>query len=124
MALDLPYNEKEFNVIRKAVKTYRLYIKNIKKQEDFLKNMKFHFGDYIIRKDTKHMERVFGCGEGSIGKIVGYDHEYKWYRVYYNDKNPYIGVREEDIENYTGEIPEYLEKYDPYDIDSIYVKLK
>ena len=48
MALNLPCNEKEFNVVRKAISSYRWQINHIKEQEDFLKDMKFHFGDYII----------------------------------------------------------------------------
>ena len=117
-------NAKEVEVAARAVSAYRYQIKRIDNDKEFLKSKKFHFGTYVIKKRSKALDHLFGCYEGSVGKIVGYDQKYDYYRVYYSPENPYIGVKEEELELYAGQIPEDVEKYDPYEIDMIMVHLK
>lgn len=74
----------------------------------FLESKKFQLGDYVIKKGTSYFDNVFNVGHGSIGKIVGYDFENNYYRVYYSAENPFIGVVEEKLELYDGEIPHRL----------------
>ncbi len=81
-------------------------------------------GSIVIKKGTTYFDNVFGTGEGEIGKIVGWDFEYGYYRVYFSDNMPYVGVREGTIELYTGEVPQKLLNEDPYRIDRIMVKIK
>lgn len=113
----------ELKVLTAALDTHRKRLMQHEMTAKYLEGKKFHMGDYIIKKGTTHFDGVFGTGDGNIGKIVGYDMAYNYYRVYYNEGNTFIGVRENDMELYEGEIPEHLQVYDPTDFKSLIVNL-
>ena len=117
-------NAKEVEIAAKSIHAYRRQIKMIDEDKELLKNKKFHFGTCVIKKGSTQLEKMFGCAEGTVGKIVGYDRKYDYYRVYYSPENPYIGVKEEDLELYVGEIPKDVDMYNPYDIEIFTVRLK
>ncbi|WP_152498773.1 hypothetical protein [Alicyclobacillus acidoterrestris] len=106
-----------------AVNEYRRLIWQREQITKFLESKQFHMGDYVIKKGTSYFDGVFGTGEGEIGKIVGWDFENNYYRVYYSEQNPYIGVREENLELYESEVPEHLQRCKPFDPERIWVKV-
>lgn len=114
----------ELNVVERSLKEYKRTMQSDDEVEEFLKTKKFQMGDYVIKKGTSYFDGVFGTGNGEIGKIVGWDFEYGYYRVYYSDYNPYIGGREEQFEKYEGSVPSELYVKQPKEIRSIRVQLR
>lgn len=110
--INIPRTEIEALVASKAIEKYRNIIKNIKYQEDFLKNKKINFGDLV-----KVSIPIFCNG---IGKVIGWDFEYNYYRIYFDEDNSYIGVCEDKIIAFDGEAPSDLINYDPYDLKFMY----
>lgn len=114
-------NSKELNVVSKALEKYREAVNRDNEIEEFLKNKNFKMGDYVIKKGTSYFDGVFGTGKNEVGKIVGWDYEYEYYRVYYSENNPYIGVRESELDRYTGEISTLLKNKSAKDVGVIVV---
>lgn len=65
-------------------------------------------GDYVVKDGTSYFDNVFGTGGGSIGKIVDWDFENNYYRVYFNENQPYQGVKEDRLKKYEDEVPSEL----------------
>jgi hypothetical protein len=110
-------------VAQKAIEEYHNVIERIKNAEGFLKSKEFPMGTYVIKKGTSMLDSLFGTGEGQVGKIVGWDFEYEYYRVFYSQQNPYIGTREDTIELYEGEAPDSVKNMDAYQIKNLLVRL-
>ena len=86
---------------QKAVSNYRQAQADNKRIEEILETKAFHLNDYVVDVN-------FG-----IGKIVGWDEEYEYYRVRFNDNLRFIGREEDDLIPYEGEVPKELADYDP-----------
>lgn len=115
-----PENDLEIMVSNQSILNLRGRILDIKNKEEFLKSKKFHLGDIVEKVNSNQLDLAFGCAQGSIGKIVGWDYEYQYYRVRYNERNPYIGVKEEELRLYTGkDIPKDLIDFDPYSFEGL-----
>lgn len=119
-----PANDREVNASNKAILGYRKMVEMIQQDESFLKFKKFHFGDIVIKKGTNKFDKLFNVGEGRVGKIVGYDRDNDYYRVFYNTDNSYIGVKENELEEFSGTVPDEVLNHDPYDIDMFLLHLK
>jgi hypothetical protein len=110
-------------VAQKAIIEYQKIIEKIQLMEEFLEDKPFPMGSYIIKKKASYFDNVFGSSEGEIGKVIGWDFEYQYYRVYYSDTLPYIGTREDTIELYNGEVPDNIKNHDPYEVKRMMVRL-
>jgi hypothetical protein len=116
-------SDEELLVATKAINEYRRVNSYTTREEEFLKTKQFPMGSYVIKKGTTYFDNVFNTGEGEIGKIVGWDFEYEYYRVYFSKNMPYMGVREEMLQSYTGKVSDELLNRDPYQINAIMVRL-
>jgi hypothetical protein len=114
----------EINVIDKSLEEFRKVKANWKRIEQFLSEQKYPMGSYVLKTDANYLDNVFGTKAGDIGKIVGYDFENSYYRVYFNENQPYQGVKTGRLEKYEGPIPEELKKVDPMKIEGIMVDLR
>lgn len=117
----VPQTEIEALVASRAILNYRSRIEEIKKQEEFLKNKKIHFGDYIVIIKTSSLDNSFKIFCKDIGKVIGWDFENNYYRVYFDENNPYIGIQENKLELFKGKIPNNLINYNPYDLKYMYI---
>lgn len=113
----------ELNVIEKALSEFNRIKKEYDDAEEFLKNKKFKMGDYVIKDDTSYFDNVFNTGDGTIGKIVDWDFENNYYRVYFNEVQSYQGVTEDRLKRYEGEVPSELYIKQTKEIDCILVTL-
>lgn len=116
-------NKTEEYVAQKAIEEFRRRVDENKVTEEFLKTKKYPLNTIITKKNVSYFDNVFGVTKQAVGKIVGWDFENNYYRVYYSDKNPYVGTKEEDIDEYKGDIPESVMKYVPNNINKLYVNL-
>lgn len=110
-------------VARRAVEVYRKIVEDNLVIERLLETKKYKLNDYVIRKSDTYFDGVFGINEDKVGKIVGYDKYYKWYRIRYDKDNDYIGAREDQLELYDGDIEnisEDLLNYDPNEVTYIH----
>lgn len=98
----------ELNVIEKSLAEFNRIKKEYDDAEEFLKTKQFQMGDYVIKDGTSYFDNVFGTGAGTIGKIVDWDFENNYYRVYFNENQPYQGATEERLKKYEGEVPSEL----------------
>lgn len=98
----------ELNVVEKALIEFNRIKKEYDDAEEFLKTRKFQMGDYVVKDGTSYFDNVFGTGGGSIGKIVDWDFENNYYRVYFNENQPYQGVKEDRLKKYEDEVPSEL----------------
>lgn len=117
----VPKTEIEALVASRAILNYRRRIEEIKKQENFLKDKKIQFGSYVIITKEKILNNMFNIFCNDIGKVVGWDFENNYYRIYFNENNPYVGIRENELRIFKGEIPNRLTEYNPYDLKFMYV---
>lgn len=109
-------------VAKRAVEEYRKLIQERKETENILKDKKFKLNDYVETIDTNYIDNYFGVVGNSIGKIVGYDEYYDYYRVRYSEENPFIGRKEEKLKLYDGDINKLdseLINYDPNEVTHI-----
>ncbi|OPH61884.1 hypothetical protein BC351_01180 [Paenibacillus ferrarius] len=104
-------SELEAHVAKKSVEEFRRRTQENIRVEKFLKTKKFSLGTFVVKNKGSFMDGVFGVNGDDVGKIVGWDFENNYYRVYYSPYNPYIGVREENLEMFTGEAPEQLKNH-------------
>lgn len=88
-------------VAQKAIHNYRQAQEDNKRIEGLLKTKTYHLNDYVV-------DVIFG-----IGKIVGWDEEYEYYRVRFNDNLRFIGREEDILMPYVGEVPQELSDHDP-----------
>ncbi|WAH35027.1 hypothetical protein [Alicyclobacillus dauci] len=116
-------SKREYDIAVNAVNEYRRLVQQHEQTTEFLESKQFHMGDYIIKKGTSYFDGVFGTGEGEIGKIVGWDFEYGYYRVYYSERMNFVGVREEKSESYAGEIPVHLLRCKPFEPKRLWVNV-
>jgi predicted metallo-beta-lactamase superfamily hydrolase len=114
----------EWYVLTKALEEYYRILKVHQKEVEFLKSKKFNIGDYVIKKNTSYFDGVFGAEKGNIGKVVGWDFDNNYYRVYFNENNPFLGVEEEELEKYEGEVSSDLYVKQPFEIVRLIVELK
>lgn len=115
--------EMEAYVAQKAVEVYRRKIQENQSIENFLKTKKYPLGTFVIKNGESHFDGVFGINKESVGKIVGWDFENNYYRVYYSDNNPYVGTREESVMKFIGDIPDQIKKYKVGNVKYISFKL-
>lgn len=113
----------ELNVVEKALIEFNRIKKEYNDAEEYLKTKKFQMGDYIIKDGTSYFDGIFNTGDGSIGKIVDYDFENNYYRVYFNEVQSYQGVTEDRLKKYEGEVPSELYIKQTKEIDRILVTL-
>lgn len=116
MDLLLPKTDEEAFVSSEAIRALRDYKKRLKDQEEFLKTKKFQMGSIVAKSSMCIGDSIFGLGVGDIGKIVGYDVENNYYRVYFDEYNSYIGIKEDRLINYDGDVPEIVSNKDPWKI--------
>lgn len=88
-------------VAQKAIENYRTAKADNKRIEAILKTKTYHLNDYVA-------DKRFG-----VGKIVGWDEEYNYYRVRFNDWMKFVGREEDDLMPYVGEVPQELSDHDP-----------
>lgn len=112
-------NKEDLDVVSKALKSYNEEKERIEKATNFLKTKKYKMGDYVVFSSLLGPVNILN---GEIGKIVGWDFENKFYRVYFNENNPYIGIKEKFLET-SKAIPESLANIDPEEIRILTVKL-
>jgi len=93
----------QLHVAFMAIRDYRKLVDKIRKERLFLSDKKFHMEDPVVKKSVSSIDMYFGLKKDTVGKIVGYDNEYNYYRVYFNELNPYVGVKEDELELYKGE---------------------
>lgn len=118
-----PENDLEIKISNKAIEACRKTINRMNKEKLFLETKEFHLGEIVIKKETRNsLEIAFNVGKGNIGKIVGWDFESNYYRVFYSKNNSYIGVRETEIEKYNGMVPDEVLNHDPYEIDLLILR--
>lgn len=120
MDLLLPKTDEEAFVSSEAIGALRSYKKRLKDQEEFLKTKKFQMGTIVVKRNMSVIDGVFSLKTGAIGKVVGYDLENNYYRVFFNNNNPYIGIEEEHLDEYDGDVPEIVIKKDPWKISMKY----
>lgn len=120
MDLLLPRTDEEAYVSSEAIRALRLYREDLKNQEEFLKTKKFQLGSIVTKINTCGTDRIFGLGVGDIGKVVGYDLENDYYRVFFDNYNSYIGIKEDRLIEYDGEVPEIVSNKDPWEITRRY----
>jgi hypothetical protein len=82
-----PLTDTEQRIAAAAIIEYRTRLARLAETYDMLLTKTFHFGD-IVFLDGK---------PDRIAKIVGWDNEYEYYRVYIDSDNPFIGYREKDL---------------------------
>ena len=110
-------------VMNKAWERFQAMSEYIEYQAKILSDKKFHMNDIVVYEkpylDIITMYR--------IGRIAGYNTKYNWYHVYFDERDPYLGIGEKYLHLYNkelhGEIPNDVEKYDSYDVKSIMVLL-
>lgn len=117
----VPETEIEALVASRAILNYRKRIKDIKNQENFLRDKKIHFGNYVVIIKEKVLNNRFNIFCNDVGKVVGYDLKNNYYRIYFNENNPYVGIPENELKIYEGKIPNNLIEYNPYDLKFMYV---
>ncbi|MFK7678619.1 hypothetical protein ACI3ER_11315 [Bacillus sp. Wb] len=115
--------KEELNVIEKALEQFNFRKKEYDEVEEFLKGKEFQLGDYVIKKNTTYFDSVFGSGKNEIGKIISWDFNNNYYRVHFSENNPSQGVREGELESYTGEVPVQLQKVKLKEITGMMIKL-
>lgn len=101
-------NKTEQHVAQKAIEEFNRISNENKYAEEFLQTKKFPLGTIVIKKGESYFDSVFEVYKDSVGKIVGWDFENNYYRVYYSSLKPYVGTDEESIDKFAGEIPEHL----------------
>lgn len=120
MDLLLPETDEEAFVSSEAIGALRCYKKRLKDQEEFLKTKKFQMGSIVVKRNMSVIDGVFGLKTGAIGKVVGYDLENNYYRVFFDNNNPYIGIVEEQLDEYDGDVPEIVTNKDPWKVSMKY----
>lgn len=120
MDLLLPKTDEEAFVSSEAIGAFRCYKKRLKDQEEFLKTKKFQMGSIVVKRNMSVIDGVFSLKTGAIGKVVGYDFENNYYRVFFDNNNPYIGIEERNLDGYDGDVPEIVIKKDPWKISMKY----
>lgn len=108
-------NEELMKIIIKDLEKAK---QNQKKNIDIMASKKFNYGDIVIKSGANRLDGMFGIDKNEIGVIVGcyeidgitesFGDYRKMYRVHYNNRNNYVGVQEDNIKLYEGEIPEHL----------------
>ena len=110
-------------VMNKAWERFQAMSEYMEYQAKILSDKKFHMNDIVVYEkpylDIITMYR--------IGRIAGYNTKYNWYHVYFDERDPYLGIGEKYLHTYNkelyGEIPNDVENYDSYDVKSIMVLL-
>lgn len=110
-------------ISKKALTEYKKIVEKYKKEKDFLKEKKFQLEQIVYYKNSGYFDNIYGVGQ--IGKIVGYDFENDYYRVYFSEKNPYVGAKEEKLKCYIGneELPMDIKNHKMYNHISLHFKL-
>lgn len=119
----IPKTDLEISFSNKVIIACRKQQEILKQEAETLSHKKFHMGDIVIKKGTNILDAMFNTGDGNIGKIVGWDSKYEYYRVFYSKANPYIGVQEEELDNFYGTVPFEVLSHDPYSIDTLMVRI-
>ena len=109
-------NEAESNVAERAIAEYHKRIEHLRKQKAFLETQTFHMGDYVLFVGR-------GGNKDQICKIVGWDFNYRYYRVYVNENVPFMGAREERLRKFDGDVAEHMKQVDPFAVKYIGVNL-
>lgn len=114
------YPEEEVFVAKRAIEEYRKHLDQIKKEEEFLKDKKFPMGTLVQLNDFN----IF-CKRENCGKVIGWDFDYNYYRIYLSPEFPFLGAKESNLEFYEGEsVPEDVKVHDRFQIKSLYLNLK
>lgn len=80
-------------------------MKDYRTTKENMRDFKYPLGTIVVRSgENGHFDNVFGVNKNDIGVIVGYDTEYDYYRVYFSERNPFIGVRECRLSKYDDSI--------------------
>lgn len=92
----------EQRVAQRAIQNYQQAQMENLRIEAILKTKTYHLNDYVA-------DKRFG-----VGKIVGWDEEYNYYRVRFNDWMKFVGREEDDLMPYEwDDVPKELADYDP-----------
>lgn len=114
--------ETELRVVTEAITVYHKMMERLSKETKFLESKEFHIGDIVTKTDSFGLDSMFGIKPKVPCKIVGWDFEQGYYRVYYNSNNPYIGVKESELTKYEGEISMGLLQHDPDELDMLVLR--
>ena len=95
-------NIKEYiTVVTQAVKEHKKKLDRLKKERLFLSYRTIRMDDLVVKKTFSYFDSAFGIDSENIGRVVGYDFENDLYRVYFNDDNPYVGIKESELKHYS-----------------------
>ena len=110
-------------VMNKAWERFQAMSEYMEYQAKILSDKKFHMNDIVVYE----IPSSSNIKTYKVGRITGYDTKYNWYRVYFDERLPYLGVGEKYLYLYSkelyGEIPNVVKQYDSYDVKSIMVLL-
>ena len=118
-------------IMKLSWKEFLYKYEDIKRMETFLRTKKFHLGDYVIVLNPNLVGDFYGVEPNMIGKVVGYDKELDVYQVKF-DISRFIYysvfcVSENNLRLYDksidGEIPQSIIDINPFNIESIVLKL-
>lgn len=98
----------EQRVAQRAVESYRELQMDKLRIESILRTKAFHLNDYVLDVN-------FG-----IGKIVGWDEEYGYYRVRFDNGGKFVGRKEDILAPYEGPVPQELYDHDPNVVDYVW----
>lgn len=123
--------------IIKALEALDVAKKKQRENAEFMKTKEFDYGTPVIMKSIIGYDgNSVPIYEEEIGIIVGHYHcdgivyhgdnaKYNdTYRVHFNEKSSYQGVRPNALKRYEGELPEHLKNVEWNEIYNITVKLK
>lgn len=119
----VPKTDMEIAFSNAAINACRKRKENLNNEAEFLEDKKFRMGDIVIKKGTSVLDAMFNVGEGNIGKIVGWDSNNEYYRVFYSKANPYIGVKEDELDNFYGTPPFEVLSHDPFNFNSLMIQI-
>lgn len=112
-------NEIEEKVVKRAIEVYRDIVEEKQMTKKILEAKKFKLNDYVVCTSNTYFDQVFGTTKKDIAKVVGFDKDYNWYRIRYDERNSYIGVKEEELKLYDGDISEIDDDLLNYDANKI-----
>lgn len=108
LVAQLERTQEEARVAQRAIEVYREIMEERKQTECILSTHTYKLNDYVL------------CENFGVGKVVGWDDNYQYYRVYFSKEFPDIGRDPKKIARYHGSnIPKEVLQYDPYKITHI-----